>query len=94
MENLQLKSFRQLTTLRTGLILFAGILLVVAVIGPPSWLADYIDLGTQNLILLGVIALIVAVAYFGVIVCHELYEINDQLSGRSLEHKELLDKSL
>lgn len=83
------KAFRQLHAWRTGLMLFAGGLLGVAVIGAP-WLAEYIDLGTQNLILLGIIALIVAVAYFGSIICHELYEINDQLGASSGEHPEWL----
>lgn len=83
MGNVQLKAFRQLHAWRISLMLFAGGILAIAVIGPSIWLAEYIDLGTQNLILLGVIALIVAVSYFGSIICHELYEINDQLAGRS-----------
>ena len=85
MGNIQLKAFRQLTAWRTGFMLFTGVLLAMEVFGP--W-----GLETQNLILLGIIALIVAVAQFGTIVCHELYEINDQLAGRSPELKEWLGK--
>ena len=92
MGNIQAKAFRQLTAWRTGFMLFAGVLLGMEVFGPWGWLADHIDLETQNLILLGIIALIVAVAQFGTIVCHELYEINDQLAGRSPELKEWLGK--
>lgn len=83
MGNIQLKAFRQLTAWQTGFMLFGGVLLGMEVFGP--W-------GTQNLILLGIIALIVAVAQFGTTVCHELYEINDQLAGRSPELKEWLGK--
>ena len=90
MGNVQLKAFRQLRAWRTGLMLFAGGLLGVAVTDSWSGLAEYIDLGTQNLILLGIVALIVAVAYFGSIICHELYEINDQLAGRSPELRKRL----
>ncbi len=92
MGNNQLKGFRQLTAWQTGLMLFAGVLFGLALFGPWDWLARYVDLGTQNLILMGIIALIVAVAYFGTVVCHELYEINDQLAGRSPELKEWLGK--
>ncbi len=92
MGNIQLKAFRQLNAWQTGLMLFAGVLLGMEIFGPWGWLADYIDLETQNLILLGIIALIVAVAQFCTIVCHELYEINDQLAGRSPELKEWLGK--
>ena len=89
MENIRLKSFQQLYAWRAGLMLFAGGLLGVTLVGVP-WLAEYIDLGIQNLMLMGLIVLIVAVAYFGSIICHELYEINDQLSGRSPELREWL----
>lgn len=93
MENIQLKAFRQINAWRTGLMMFAGILFVLAVGGPWGWPAEYITLGTQNLILLGIVALIIAVAYFGSIICHELYEINDQLAGRSPELKKWLGES-
>ncbi len=85
MGNIQLNAYRQLNAWQAGLMLFAGVLLGMEVFGP--W-----GLETQNLILLGIIALIVAVAQFGTIVCHELYEINDQLAGRSPELKEWLGK--
>jgi len=86
MGNIQLKAFRKLTAWQTGLMLFAGVLLGMEIFGPWGWLE------TQNVILLGIIALIVAVAQFGTTVCHELYEINDQLAGRSPELKEWLGK--
>ena len=85
MVNIQLKAFRQLLAWQTSLMLLAGVLLAMALFGPWGW-------GTQNLILLGIIGLIVAVAYFGSIVCHELSEINDQLAGRSPEFKQWLGK--
>lgn len=92
MGDIQIKAFRQLTAFQTGLMLFAGALFAMGLFGPWGWLAGHVDLGIQNLILLGIVAVIVAVAYFGAIICHELYEINDQLAGRSPEFKEWLGK--
>ena len=69
-----------------------GALIAIALFGPSDWLAKYVDLGPQNLILLAISTLVVAIAYFGTIVCHELYEINDQLAGRSPELKKWLGK--
>ena len=83
MGNNQVKAFQDLTFWRNGLIMFAGGLSGVALFGP--W-------DTENLIVLGIAALIVAVAYFCAVVCHELYEINDQLAGRSPELQEWLGK--
>lgn len=94
MEDVQSKAFRQIYVWRTGLMVVAGILFVLAIGAPWAWYAEYITLGIQNLILLGIVALIIAVAYFGSIICHELYEINDQLAGRSSELKEWLGESL
>ena len=84
MGNIQLKAFRQFTDWRTGLMPFAGVLFESR-----PWVRGG---GSPNTIFLGIIALIVAVAYFGTIVCHELYEINDQRAGRSPELKELPGK--
>ena len=78
-----MKSFRQLTKWQTSFYMFAGILSGLA-------LSSYFK--TSNLILFGIIALIVAATYYGTILCHELYEINDQLAGRSPELKEWLGK--
>jgi hypothetical protein len=43
-----------------------------------------------NLALLGFGVIITAIAYYGTVICHELYEINDQLAGRSPELKNWL----
>lgn len=74
-----------------GLMSCAGGLIGQALLGPHGWLGKF-DLGTQNLILLGIVTLVVAIANFGAIICHQLYEINDQLSGRSPEFMEWLGK--
>ena len=41
-------------------------------------------------IAVGLGALVIAAAHFGAIVVHELYEINDQLAGRSPEFSKLI----
>lgn len=85
-----MQAYRQLTNWKAGFCLFAGVLFARAVLGPWDWLAQYVDMSTENLTLLGIAAIIIAVAHFGAIICHELYEINDQLAGRSPELKEWL----
>jgi hypothetical protein len=92
MKAIQLKAFRHLIGWRLGFFVFAGFLLGSEIFGVEAWITDYIDLKTRNLILYGIVALIVAVAYYCTIVCHELSEINEQLSGRSPEFKEWLSK--
>ena len=83
MDNDQLTAFRQLTRWQSSFNAFAGILLALAL---------FSNFKTLTLIVLGIIALIVVATYYGSVLCHELYEINDQLAGRSPELKEWLGK--
>ena len=62
--------------------------IVFALVSPWTWRTNIIEIETLELVLVAVSIIIIAVAHFGAIICHEIYEINDQLAGRSPDLKE------
>ena len=77
--------YQQLVAWKYVFFFLAGALIGVALFGRPGWMIKHI-----NLALLGFGVIITAIAYYGTVICHELYEINDQLAGRSPELKNWL----
>lgn len=83
---LQVTHFRQLRRVQFGCWLLAG-LFAGSALDRGAWPASWIH-GAEVPLLLWLI--VSALVYFGGNICHELFEINDQLAGRSVELHEAL----
>lgn len=82
---LQVRAFRQITRFQFVIYLLTGGVLGVIVL-PETWIASWIgDTSRVPAVPLLLSFATVVLTYFGGIVAHELYEVNDQLAGRSPE---------